>query len=164
MTVTNDTVIIQLETPTDYLFPNVSLKRCEGGRVHASNNPHMADIDGGVSAAPSEIDVIAFYGLERLFVGSNGGRGKASYLRITPNHSTLVLITLEIESVIPYKPHNTPAAAADIGNPFLRHPGVHDKPIGETMAPFTAVAVEVDGVGTTQLMGGDEFQPVGNEV
>ena len=74
-----------------------------------------------------------------------------------------MLITLEIESVIPYKPHNTPAAAADIGNPFLPHPGVHDQPICEAMAPFSAVAVEVDGVGTAQLLGGDEFQTIRDE-
>ncbi len=78
MTVTNDTVIIQLEIPTDYLFPNVSLKRCEGGRVHASNDPHMTDIDGGVSAAPSEVDVITLYRLVSLFVNCNRGRGETT--------------------------------------------------------------------------------------
>ena len=163
MTVTNDTVIIQLEIPTDYLFPNVSLKRCEGGRVNASNDPHVADIDRGVSATPPEVDVIACNGLVRLFVGSNGRRGKASYLWITPNYSTLVLITLEIESIIPYKPHDAPAAAADSGYTLLRHPGVHDQPIGEAMAPFSAIAVEVDGVGTAQFLGSDEFQPIRDE-
>ena len=132
MTETDDAAIIQLELPADDLFSDISLEGGKSNLVHASDDPHMADIDGGVSAAPSEIDVIAFYGLERLFVGSNGGRGKASYLWISADHAALVTFTLEIESVIPYKPYNTPAAAADIGNPFLRHPGVHDKPIGET--------------------------------
>ena len=163
MTETDDAAIIQLELPADDLFSDISLEGGKSNLVHASDDPHMADIDGGVSAAPSEIDVIAFYGLERLFVGSNGGRGKASYLWISADHAALVTFTLEIESVIPYKPHNTPAAAADIGNPFLRHPGVHDKPIGETMAPFTAVAVEVDGVDTAQFCGCDEVQPIRDE-
>ena len=163
MTVTNDTVIIQLEIPTDDLFSYVSLECRDGGLVHTPYDSHMADIDGGVSTAPSEVDVITHYGLVCFFLNRNGGWCETSYLRISPNHAAFVILSLEIESVIPCKPHNTPATAADIGNPFLRHPGVHDQPIGETMAPFSAVAVEVDGVGTTQLMGGDEFQPVGNE-
>ena len=123
----------------------------------------MADIDRGVSAAPSEVGVVAYYGVVRFLVRGDGGRGNEAYLGIPANHAALMRFTFEIESVIPYKPHNTPAAAADIGNPFLRHPGVHDKPIGETMAPFTAVAVEVDGVDTAQFCGCDEVQPIRDE-
>ena len=123
----------------------------------------MADIDRGVSAAPSEVDVVAYYGVVRFLVRGDGGRGNEAYLGIPANHAALMRFTFEIESVIPYKPHNTPAAAADIGNPFLRHPGVHDKPIGEAMAPFSAVAVEVYGVGTAKFMGGDKGQTIRNE-
>ena len=163
MTETDDAAIIQLELPADNLFTDVSLEGGKSNLVHAPDNPHMADIDGGVSAAPPEVDVIAFYGLVRFFLNCNGRRGKGSYLRITLNHSTLVTFTLEIEPTILHKPHNTPAAAADIGNPFLRHPGVHDQPIGEAMAPFSTVPVEVDGVDTAQFCGCDEVQPIRDE-
>ena len=163
MTVTNDTVIIQLEIPTDDLFSYVSLECRDGGLVHTPYDSHMADIDGGVSTAPSEVDVITHYGLVCFFLNRNGGWCETSYLRISPNHAAFVILSLEIESVIPCKPHNTPAAAADIGNPFLRHPGVHDQPIGEAMAPFPAVAVEIDGVGTAQFCGCDEVQPIRNK-
>ena len=163
MPITDDAAIIQLEFPADDLFSDVSLEGGKSNLVHSPDNPHVADIDGGVSAAPSEVDVIARNGLVRFFVGSKSWRGETANLRITPNHAALVIFAFEIESVIPYKPHYTPAAAADIGNQLLRHPGVHDQPIGEAMAPFTAVAVEVDGVGTAKFMGGDKFKPIWNK-
>ena len=70
MTEPNDTIIIQHELPADYFFTDVSLESCEEGIVHAPDDSHMTDIDGRVSAAPSEIDVIARNGLVRFFVVS----------------------------------------------------------------------------------------------
>ena len=163
MTETYDAAIIRLELTADYFFTDVSLEGCKGGLVHIPDNPHIAHVDGGIGTAPPKVDIISQNRLIRFFRGSEGCRGYRADLGISPNHSSLVSFPSEIEPTVLHKPHNTPASAAGIGNTFLRHPGVHNQPIGETMAPFSSVAVEVDGVGTTQFMGCDEFQPVGDE-
>lgn len=83
MPITDDAAIIQLELPADEFFTDVSLEGGKSNLGHAPDNPHVADIDGGVSAATAEVDVIAQGRLVHFFVGSNGRRGKASYLWIS---------------------------------------------------------------------------------
>ena len=110
----------------------------------------MTYVDGGGSIVPAKVYIVSREGCVLMFDRCHFAWDSPN-LRISSDHTKLVDLLFEEEAVVLHKPHDSPTTIAGIRDTILRHPRVHGQPIGETMAPFPAVTVEIDGIAAAQL-------------